>query len=106
MLYILWAFLILLGLGLLFGLGLAIASTVLYVKEDKRIDEVAKMLPNYNCGSCGYAGCKEFAKAIVSGKDTNLRKCKPGKPETNFIPIKQYLQEHPNDDNTKVNVTF
>ncbi len=106
MLYILWAVLILLGLGLLFGFGLAIASTILYVKEDKRVDEVAKLLPNYNCGSCGYAGCKDFAKAIVEGKDTNLRKCKPGKVETNFADIKKYLDEHPNDDGTKVNVNY
>ena len=101
---VLWAILILLGIGLLLGLGLAIAAKVLYVKEDERIDEVAKKLPNYNCGSCGYAGCKALAEAIVTGKEENLRKCKPGKEDANFKPIIEYLDQHPNEDGSKVKV--
>ena len=101
---ILWAFLILLGIGLLLGLGLAIAAKLLHVKEDERIEEVAKKLPNYNCGSCGYAGCRSLAEAIVTGKEENLRKCKPGKEDANFKPIIDYLNEHPNEDGTKVKV--
>ena len=101
---ILWAFLILLGIGLLLGLGLAIAAKILHVKEDERIEEVAKKLPNYNCGSCGYAGCRSLAEAIVTGKEENLRKCKPGKEDVNFKPIIDYLNEHPNEDGTKVKV--
>ncbi len=101
---ILWAVLVLLGLGLLFGLGLAIAAVILHVKEDERIEEVAKRLPNYNCGSCGYAGCKSLAEAIISGKEENLRKCKPGKEDANFKPIIEYLDQHPNPDGSKVKV--
>ena len=101
---ILYGFLILLGIGLLLGLGLAIAAKILYVKEDERIEEVAKKLPNYNCGSCGYAGCKALAEAIVTGKEENLRKCKPGKEDLNFKPIIEYLDAHPNDDGSKVKV--
>ncbi len=101
---VLWAVLILLGIGLLLGLGLAIAAKVLYVKEDERIDEVAKKLPNYNCGSCGYAGCKALAEAIITGKEENLRKCKPGKEDANFKPIIEYLDQHPNEDGSKVKV--
>ena len=101
---ILWAILILLGIGLVLGLGLASAAKVLYVKEDERIDEVAKRLPNYNCGSCGYAGCKGLAEAIVTGKEQSLKKCKPGKEDANFKPIIEYLDAHPNEDGSKVNV--
>ena len=101
---ILWGVLILLGIGLLLGLGLAIAAKLLYVKEDERIEEVAKKLPNYNCGSCGYAGCKALAEAIVTGKEENLRKCKPGKEDLNFKPIIEYLDAHPNEDGSKVKV--
>ena len=100
---ILWAILILLGIGLVLGIGLAIAAKVLYVKEDERIEEVAKRLPNYNCGSCGYAGCKALAEAVVTGKEQNLRKCKPGKEDANFKPIIEYLDAHPNEDGSKVN---
>ena len=101
---ILWAALILLGVGLLLGLALAIAAVVLHVKEDERIDEVAKRLPNYNCGSCGYAGCKSLAVAIIAGKEDNLKKCRPGKEDANFKPIIEYLDQHPNEDGTKVKV--
>ena len=99
---ILWGVLILLAIGLLLGLGLAIAAKLLYVKEDERIEEVAKKLPNYNCGSCGYAGCKALAEAIVTGKEENIRKCKPGKEDLNFKPIIEYLDAHPNEDGSKV----
>lgn len=101
---ILWGVLILLGIGLVLGLGLAIAAVILHVKEDERIDEVAKRLPNYNCGSCGYAGCRSLAEAVIKGEEQNLRKCKPGKEDTNFKPIMDYLEEHPNEDGSKVNV--
>lgn len=101
---ILLSIVVLLGLGLILGFGLAVAAKILYVKEDERIAEVAKRLPNYNCGSCGYAGCNAMAEAIVTGKEQSLKKCKPGKEETNFNPIIQYLNEHPNDDGSKVNV--
>ncbi len=99
---ILWSIIILLVLGALLGLGLAIAAKVLHVKEDERIEEVAKRLPNYNCGSCGYAGCKGLAEAIIAGKEENLRKCKPGKEDANFKPILEYLENHPNEDGSKV----
>ena len=101
---ILWAILILMGVGLILGLGLAIATKLLFVKEDERIEEVAKRLPNYNCGSCGYAGCKGLAEAIVTGKEQNLKKCRPGKEDANFKPIMEYLDQHPNPDGSKVKV--
>ena len=101
---ILWSIIVLTVLGLLLGLGLAIAAKLLFVKEDERIEEVAKRLPNYNCGSCGYAGCKDLAEAVVKGEEENLRKCKPGKEDTNFKPIIEYLDAHPNEDGTKIKV--
>lgn len=66
---ILYAVGILSGLGVLAGALLAYASKVFYVKEDPRVEEVDSILPQANCGACGYAGCRDFAKAIVSGED-------------------------------------
>jgi Na+-translocating ferredoxin:NAD+ oxidoreductase RNF subunit RnfB len=50
----------------------AIAAVILYfiaqkfhVEEDPRIDEVQEMLPAANCGGCGFAGCRNFAEALV-----------------------------------------
>jgi Na+-translocating ferredoxin:NAD+ oxidoreductase RNF subunit RnfB len=67
---ILEAVLILGGVGLVFGVFIAIANTRLWVWEDPRIDVVAQMLPNANCGACGLPGCRAFAEQAVAGKVT------------------------------------
>ncbi|SFM74676.1 RnfABCDGE type electron transport complex subunit B [Thermodesulforhabdus norvegica] len=56
------------GLGLVAGLGLAVASRIFYVYVDPRIDEVLNVLPGANCGGCGYPGCAGAAEAIVKGE--------------------------------------
>jgi len=56
------------GLGLVIGIGLAIASKVFYVYVDPLILEVDDALPGANCGGCGLPGCASNAKAIVAGK--------------------------------------
>ena len=58
---------VLLGLGLLASTVLAVASRVLYVKEDPRIAMVETELPGANCGGCGYPGCSGAAAAVVAG---------------------------------------
>ena len=47
---------------------------------------------------CGYPGCPELAAALVSGEETKVTKCKVGNKEKNFIPIINYLKEHPGED--------
>ena len=101
LLYALYAFLILLGLGLILGVLLVWAEKVFHVKEDNRIADVEKMLPNFNCGACGHAGCHAMAEAIVKGEQKKLSACKPGKKDKNFDPIIAYMEEHPNEDGTK-----
>jgi Na+-translocating ferredoxin:NAD+ oxidoreductase subunit B len=60
--------LILGALGLLFGIGLAIASKRFAVQVDPRLDRVHGLLPGANCGACGGAGCFGFAEEVLSGK--------------------------------------
>jgi Na+-translocating ferredoxin:NAD+ oxidoreductase RNF subunit RnfB len=67
---ILDAVLILGGVGLVFGVVIAMANKRLWVWEDPRIDIVAQMLPNANCGACGLPGCRAFAEQAVEGKVT------------------------------------
>lgn len=55
------------GLGLLFGVVLAIASRMFAVKVDPRVPQVTEQLPGANCGGCGYSGCAALADAIVRG---------------------------------------
>ena len=56
------------GLGLLFGVGLGIASKKFAVPVDPRVDALKEHLPGANCGGCGFAGCDAFAKAVVNGE--------------------------------------
>ena len=56
------------GLGLVVGVGLAMASKIFYVYVDPLIVEVDEALPGANCGGCGLPGCSANAEAIVAGK--------------------------------------
>ncbi len=56
------------GLGLIIGIGLAVASKVFYVYVDPKILAVEDALPGANCGGCGLPGCSSNAEAIVAGK--------------------------------------
>lgn len=54
-------------MGLVFGVGLAIAAKKFAVEVDPRITQVREALPGANCGACGYPGCDGFASAVVAG---------------------------------------
>jgi len=56
------------GVGVVFASFIAAAYMKLRVWEDPRIDTVAGMLPNANCGACGLPGCRAFAEQTVEGK--------------------------------------
>ena len=56
------------GLGLAFGLLIALAHRRFKVWQDPRIDVVSELLPGANCGACGQAGCNAFAEELVAGK--------------------------------------
>ena len=74
---ILIAFAILGGLGLLFGLILAIASKVFYVETDPRFDQLMEATPGANCGGCGYAGCAGYCEAVLRG-EAPIGRCAAG----------------------------
>lgn len=62
--------------GLLGAVILVLAARFMAVEEDPRVGQVQACLPGANCGACGYAGCADYAKAIVEGAPVN--KCVPG----------------------------
>ena len=54
------------------GITALVASVVLFViskkfavEEDPRIGQIAAILPQANCGGCGFPGCPGFAAALV-----------------------------------------
>jgi len=57
-------------LGLLFGIGLAVASRRFAVQVDPKLEAVQHLLPGSNCGACGNPGCFGFAENLLSGKAT------------------------------------
>ena len=62
------AVIMMLVLGAVLGLGLGVADKYLKVEADVRVEKVTSLLPGYNCGGCGYAGCDGLAKAIANGE--------------------------------------
>ena len=69
--------LIFIAMGILFGVLLVIVSKVFAVKVDERAAEITEKLPGANCGACGYAGCADYADAIVN-KGAPMNACVPG----------------------------
>ena len=64
-------------MGAVFGALLAFAAKIFHVEVDPKQEAVRECLAGANCGGCGYAGCADYAKAIVeNGAPTN--KCAPG----------------------------
>jgi len=72
--------LILGGLGLLFGVILAVAHRLLKVEEDPRLEQVEDLLPGSNCGACGEPGCRAFAERLVAS-DRAPSGCTVSSPE-------------------------
>lgn len=68
------------GIGLIIGLILAIASCVMAVPKDERVEALTEALPGANCGACGYSGCEGYAKALAEGT-APVGKCPVGGSE-------------------------
>ena len=64
-------------LGLAFGIGLAYASKIFFVKTEPKVAKLLAVLPGSNCGVCGFAGCSALAEALSSGKAA-VETCVPG----------------------------
>jgi len=74
---VLTAILALAILSLVFGLLLGYASVRFKVESDPIVDKIDAILPQTQCGQCGFAGCRPYAEAIARGEsDINL--CPPG----------------------------
>jgi Na+-translocating ferredoxin:NAD+ oxidoreductase RNF subunit RnfB len=57
------------AIGLVSAVVLYFVAQKFKVIEDPRISLVEEVLPAANCGGCGYAGCRNFAEALVSKGD-------------------------------------
>lgn len=73
--------LIVTAIGLVLGLGLALAAKFMAVPTDEREAQIRECLPGANCGACGYSGCDGYAAAIANG-EVSPDKCAPGGEST------------------------
>lgn len=64
------------ALALLFGAILGYASIRFKVDSDPLVEQIDDILPQTQCGQCGYPGCRPYAEAIATGDAIN--KCPPG----------------------------
>lgn len=55
-------------IAFLLGCLLGFFKKIFFVQEDELISKIKEVLPNGNCGGCGFAGCESYAKAVARGK--------------------------------------
>lgn len=70
------ALLALVGLASVFGAVLGFAAVYFKTEGNPIVDQINDILPQTQCGQCGYPGCKPYAEAIANGETIN--KCPPG----------------------------
>lgn len=85
------------ALALLFGLLLGYAAIRFKVESDPIVDQLDALLPQTQCGQCGYPGCRPYAEAIANGDSIN--KCVPGGTQTIQKIADLMGVEPPGDDN-------
>ncbi len=73
---VLSAVLALLALCLVCGAILGFAAVRFRVEGDPLAEQINALLPQTQCGQCGYPGCKPYSEAIAGGDKIN--KCPPG----------------------------
>ena len=54
-------------LSLVIGVALGISAIKFKVDGDPIIEKIDSILPQTQCGQCGYPGCKPYATAIANG---------------------------------------
>lgn len=67
---------VLLGLAAVFGALLGFAAERFKVEGNPLVDQIDALLPQTQCGQCGFPGCRPYAEAINNGEAIN--KCPPG----------------------------
>jgi len=81
MMHAFYAILIFAGLALLIGVILALASRYFHVDGDPLADNIDALLPQTQCGQCGFPGCRPYANAVAS-QEAEVNQCVPGGERT------------------------
>jgi len=68
------------GIALVLGAVLGFSAIKFKVEDIPLVDRIDAILPQTQCGKCGYPGCRPYAEAIASG-EADINKCPPGEEE-------------------------
>jgi electron transport complex protein RnfB len=74
------ALLIMTGLALAIGVVLGYSAVKFKVEGNPLVDKIDAILPQTQCGQCGYPGCRPYATAIAKG-EAEINQCPPGGEE-------------------------
>jgi len=74
------AILVMAGLAIVIGAALGFAAVKFRVEGDPLVDKIDAILPQTQCGQCGFPGCKPYATAIAGG-EADINQCPPGGEE-------------------------
>lgn len=80
-------------LGLVFGAILGYASRRFEVEDDPVVEKLDELLPQSQCGQCGYPGCRPYAEAVAA-QGENINRCAPG-GEAVMLKIAELLNVDP-----------
>ena len=75
------AAILIMALGaVILGAALGYASVKFKVEGNPLVEKIEAILPQTQCGQCGYPGCKPYAEAIAEG-EAEINRCPPGGQE-------------------------
>jgi len=80
-------------LAVAFGLTLGYAAIRFKVEGDPLVDRIDALLPQTQCGQCGFPGCRPYAEAIAGGK-ADINQCPPG-GEATIMALADLLDRDP-----------
>ncbi len=81
------------ALALLLGVILGYAAVRFRVEGNPVVDKIDAVLPQTQCGQCGFAGCRPYAEAIAKG-EAEINLCPPG-GESSMLSLAQLLDKQP-----------
>jgi electron transport complex protein RnfB len=87
------AILVIAGLAGAFGLLLGYSAIRFRVAGDPIVDQIDSLLPQTQCGQCGYSGCRPYAEAIAA-EEEEINKCPPG-GEAGMLALADLLGRDP-----------
>jgi len=80
-------------LALAFGLLLGFSAIRFRVEGDPIADNIDALLPQTQCGQCGYPGCRPYAEAIAA-EEAEINLCPPG-GEATMVALADLLGRDP-----------